>query len=467
MRNPDKKVIEMEESSNNAIPFEQHPLYKEAMQQIVAGDEEGAVATLRRLAEYYPDEQFLQDLLMRVQLQSTFGGGDYIPVDHSQGTPVLRTLVLVMLAITTCLVVATGLIAVYNNWYIPIVEARQQEESTQSLWDDLNWRLEMGDLSGAREVLEILAAKLPNDPSVQEALRVIDQRQLWIDMFADAVTLRERGDWQAATDILYQIPPESPDYDRAQALLDDLKELGTVETAWAEAQNLLAAEDCPGAIRTLTWVRQQDPGFRRVQVEDILFQCHMRVAQNILDAARGDAASVDDAGGHLKEALTFQPTNQDLVAEYRLAVGYVAGYEAYDGGDWSAAVVRWEPLYVMRPDYQNGVLRQKLYDSYPRAARQLIAEASGSVRLLTQAIDHLDQALVVDPENEELLQERTLAVEYLAGLEASVQADWDLAIAHWGPIYVLRPEYQNGVLAENLRSACNQSAAPDEQYCKP
>ena len=126
----------MDESSNKAIPFERHPLYEEAMQQIVAGDKEGAVATLGRLAEYYPNEQFIQDLLVRVQLQSTFGGGDYIPVDHSQGTPVLRTVVLVMLAITTCLVVATGLIAVYNNWYLPIVEADELEERISSLWDD-------------------------------------------------------------------------------------------------------------------------------------------------------------------------------------------------------------------------------------------------------------------------------------------------------------------------------------------
>jgi hypothetical protein len=42
-----------------------------------------------------------------------------------------------------------------------------------------------------------------------------------------------------------------------------------------------------------------------------------------------------------------------------------------------------------------------------------------------------------------------------------------LAIANWGPIYTVRPDYQNGVLAERLREACTQSTAPDEQYCKP
>ena len=457
----------MDESSNKTIPFERHPLYEEAMQQIVAGDKEGAVATLGRLAEYYPNEQFIQDLLMRVQLQSTFEGGDYIPVDHSQGTPVLRTVVLVMLAITTCLVVATGLIAVYNNWWLPTAEADQLEESISSQWDDFNWRFEAGDLSGAREILEQLAILTPGDPAILEALEEIKWRELCSNMYADAVSLNERADWQAALDLLYQIPPECDNQPQAQALLAELKELGSVETAWLEAQNLLAAEDWRGAITTLTWIRQQNPGFRRVQVEDYLFETHRRVAQQLLDGARGEVESVRTAASHLKEALTLKPGNRDLIDEYRLAVGYVAGHEAYDRGDWAVAVVRWEPLYVMRPDYQNGVLRQKLYDSYPRAARQLIAEANGSVRLLTQAIDHLDQALAVDPENEELRQERALAVEFLAGLDAFVQEDRDLAITHWGPIYTVRPDYQNGVLAEKLREACTQSMSPDEQYCKP
>ena len=192
-----------------------------------------------------------------------------------------------------------------------------------------------------------------------------------------------------------------------------------------------------------------------------------RVAQQLLDGARGDVEPVRQAASHLKEALALKPDHQDLDDERTLAVGYVAGHEAYDRGDWAAAVVRWEPHYIMRPDYQNGVLRQKLYDSYPRAARQLIAEANGSIWLLTQAIDNLDQALVIDPGNEELQQERAFAVEYLAGLDAFVQGDLDLAISHWGPIHVLRPDYQNGVLAEKLREACTLSTAPDELYCKP
>ena len=457
----------MEEATDKAIPFERHPLYEEAMQQIVAGDKEGAVASLKRVSEHYPDEQFLQDLLVRVQLQSTFGGGDYIPVDHSQGTPVLRTLVLVMLAVTTCLVIAVGLIAVNQNWLEPMRVAAALEEKNESLWDDFEWRLGQGDLSGALEVLNKLSTEFPEDASIQQALERINFLKLCADMYTDGVSLKERGDTQAAMDRLLQIPQECEEREQAEALIAELKEVSSWETAWFEAQNLLAAEDWPGAITTLTWIRQQNPGFRRVQVEDALFHAHSLVARQLLDNARGDVESLRQAASHLQEALTIKPGNRELSDELRLAVGYVAGYEAYDRGDWSVAVVRWEPLYVMRPDYQSGLLRRRLIESYPLAARQLIAAANGSAMALTQAIDYLDQALIEDPENVELLQERNLAVEYLAGLEAFVQGDLDLAISHWGPIHALRPDYQNGVLAERLREACTLSTAPDEQHCKP
>ncbi len=453
--------------SGKEIPFEKHPLYQEAMDQIVAGDKEAAIATLRRLSQRYPDEQFLQDLLVRVQLQSTFGGGEYIPVDHSQGTPILRTVVMVMLAVATCLVIVAAIIALNENFIKDFQRVEAQAERNQELWDSVEWHLDRGDLSGAREILETLAAEFSEDTAVQEALARIDHLKLCSDMLNDAADLGERGDWQAALELLYQMPQDCPNLEKRDKLLADLKEVGTVETAWAEVQRLVDAEDWRAAITTLTWIREQDQEFKTQQVENLLFECHLRVARQLLDGARGDLESVREAAGHIQEALTLRPTDQGLVEEYRLAVGYVAGYEAYERGDWSVAVVRWEPLYAMRPDYQTGVLREKLQESYPLAANQLIAEANGSMMRLTQAIDYFDQALAIDPDNEELQQQRSLAVEYRAGHEAFVQMDFALAISHWGPIYAMRPDYQNGALRENLRSACSQSALPDEQYCIP
>ncbi len=457
----------MKEASDNATPFERHPLYQEAMQQIVAGDDQGATDTLKRLTEQYPEEQALQDLLVRIQLRSTFGGGDYIPVDHAQGTPILRTVVMVMLAITTCLVVATGLIALYRNYIQPGIVADALAADVESRWDDFERLVDRGDLTGARGVLEALATLTPDDASVEESLRLINQLKQCSDMYYDALDAYNAANLRLAMDLLYQLPQECDQYEDAQELLRKLQELDNVETAWVRVQDLLANEDWQGAIPILTWIRGEDPEFQEGRVEDLLFDCHRRIAVQLLATAEGDVKMVSDAADHMKLALTIKPADLNMREEYDLALDYVLGSGAYDRGEWASAADHWEELYNQRPDYQGGVLGQKLCDIYPHAAAELVADAGGSMRLLTQAVDYYDQALTCDPGNEALQQERMLAVEYLAGLEAYLGLDYDLAIARWGPIHLLRPDYQNNTLAENLRLACTQSVAPDAEYCKP
>ena len=455
----------MAETSNKAIPFEKHPLYQEAMDQIVAGDKEAAVDTLKRLSERYPDEQFLQDLLVRVQLQSTFGDGEYIPVDHSQGTPILRTVVMVMLVLTTFLVVAAGLIALRGRIFgdgndaVAAQLARQDE-----LWDEFEWRKAGGDISGMRDVLTEFLAEFPGDEAALQALDDVEWLKRCNDMYADS---SRQTNTQAALDILAQIPEECPNYPQAQERIGELRKQGTKETAWMEAQGLFQAEDWQGAITTLTWIRQQDSEFQQPQVDNLLFEAQLRLGRALIDGARGDVSAVREGASHLQEAARLNPTSQDLVNEIELAVDYVAGYEAYARDDWSVAVERWEPSYLVRPDYQDGALQEKLFESYPLAAEQLIADSGGSIMRMTQALDYFDRALEIDPGNEKLQEEREFATEYLAGNEAFVKSDFDVAISHWGPIHELRPDYLNGTLEENLRLACTQSIVPNEQYCTP
>jgi len=270
-----------------------------------------------------------------------------------------------------------------------------------------------------------------------------------------------------ALDLAYQIPAGSPDYERAQQLIQAVQEMASLEAAWQETQALLQAEDWQSAITNLTWLRAQNPEFRRTEVEDQLFQVHSRLAQQLLSRANGDAELLRQALSHMNEALALRPTDQSLIEAQRLAAGFVAGAEAYARGDWLAVVTRWEPVYQAQPDYQGGRLKQILDEAYPQAALRLVAQANGSERLLRQAVGYLDQALLTQPDNQHLTEERRLAVDYLSGAEAMLKQDWDLVISYWGPIHELRPDYQNGKLEDNLRLACTNSPAPSETFCTP
>ena len=467
----------MEESKEleKSVPYYQHPLYRKAMQQITDGDGTEAIASLERLAEAYPGEQPVQDLLLRTQLRTTFESNDYVRVDHTQPRPVVRNVMLLLLAITVCLVLVTGFTAAYNRVWLPRVRAQEEMQYVESLWGNGTQARKSGDLSRAREIFEELAAFQPEFPEAQQRLAgldiqgelaLIDQLQGWSDQLADAVLLKERGEWQSAMDLANQIPPESPDYERAQGLIQEAQELAAMEATWQDAQASFGAEDWRGVISALTWIRAQSPGFRRAELEEQLFQAYVRVSLLLITQANGNVDPVREAVGYLSQALTLRPANRELIEEKELATGFVSGADALGRGDWVGVVTHWEPVYEKRPDYQP-TLKQRLDEAYPRAARQLIDQASGSERSLDQALDLIDQALTLNPEHEELLEERRRIVVYLSGLEAFQEERWDSAIALWGPLYELDPNYQDGALRDKLALACESSEEPDEAYCQP
>lgn len=455
-------------AAGNEIAYTQHRLYATAVQKMTDGDDAGAVEALERLSKLYPEEKGLQSLLLRVQLRAAFGGGDYIPVDHAPPKPVLRNLVLILLAVTAVMVVVAALTAGYRQVWLPRVEAQQRAAYQQSLWDEARSLLEAGDLVGTRQVLEELQAELPGNPEVENLLQVVDQRQGWEDLYAECVAASNRDDdLQLALELCYRVPPESSKHGAAQLLIQELQKQADLESAWSEAQAHIGSGEWQAAIDVLSWIRSQNPDFRRDQVEERLFELHRMLALQLIDEARGNVDQLREATVHINEALTLRPANQDLVDQRNLAVGFVAGAEAYDRGDWPSAAAKWEPIYATHPEYQQGALRERLKEVYPRAAEQLIAGANGSVRQLSRALAYLDQALRFDPGNEALLQEQDLIVQYLECFEAFSSEKWDLAIYTCGPIYAVRPGYQGGVLEENLKLACANSESPDEALCPP
>ncbi|MGD9146915.1 MAG: hypothetical protein PVI80_15220 [Anaerolineae bacterium] len=460
-------MAESKETRDDQVPYDQHPLYQEAMQQLAVGDESGATDTLEGLAGLYPDEQAVHDLLLRTQLRATFGTEVQIPVERTQPAPILRSAVLLMLALTACLVVVAAGTAAWNRLVTPVRAEQERSAYIQSIWNDVNRRLEKGDLSGAREGLAVLSSETPGDPAIDETLALIDQRKVWADLYADALLHKEWGDWQMAFDLARQIPPESPNYDLAQRLIEETQELADLEAAWQDVQGQIAAEDWQSAISNLTWIRTQNPEFRRTAVEEQLYLANERLARQLIDQAGGNVESLRAAVIYLDQALALQPTHRDLIAERELAVGFVAGADALGRGDWVGVVTNWEPVQAARPDYQGGMLAQRLEEAYPQAALQLIEQADGSERSLDQALQYLDRALLLQPDNQELLEQRYLIVQYLSGLEAFRLEDWDLAIGYWGPIRATHPGYQNGVLEDKLREACASSSSPDETHCAP
>jgi len=318
---------------------------------------------------------------------------------------------------------------------------------------------------GARQVFETLEQRQADGQQLEEAFRLLDEETMLAGLYEQAAEAKARDEWSESLALLLRIQEIRADYRDVPELIEQLRQRETLETAWAEAEQRVQAEDWTAALSKLTWIRGQDPDFRRGQVEERLFQIYALLARQELEQARGDVDQVEVAIEYLRQALILRPTQQDLIEEQRLARRYVTGARAYALGDWVAAAEAWEPVYLARQGYQDGVLARRMQETYPRAAAVLIEQAGGDEAKLRQAVHYLEQALMFAPEDQELLAERHFALEYLAGADAFAKERWAEAIEHWGPIHDLRPDYQGGLLEENLKTSCANSTSPSEAWC--
>jgi tetratricopeptide (TPR) repeat protein len=455
---------EVVEHAERRVPFREHPLFVDVERQLADGQDVDAAENLKKLAVLYPEEETIRDLEVRVALRSTFSVADSIPVPHRQPGAVLRTLLIFLVLIAGCLTAAAGFGFAYERWVRPASVMREQEIYVARLVRSVELRLTALDIVGAREALDELAIAAPESQDLEAARLVLAELESRMQVYEAALQREEEGDREGALELLRQLQQTSPEFKEKEvrAHMARIEKAVELERKWEEAQHLVAAGDLEAALPLLTAIQLSSPGFQRNDVNTHLFNAYTFLATQRLDEARGDVGQVKEAIRYLDLALELQPTRRDLGEERRLARQYVAGAAAYAEEQWIQVVKSWQPVHRARPDYQGGVVDTYLYQAYPRAAADLLAEAGGEARPLRQAVEYLDQL----PDDAWAREERSLAIEYLAGLEAFNAARWDEAIVHWGPIYVVRPSYQGGVLEERLAIACAATEV-EFSWCSP
>jgi hypothetical protein len=448
-------------------PFFEHALYIEAMHALAAGNGTAVASSLRELAELYPDEPVVRDLLVRMELKSAVAQEREPPVDRGRAAPALQGALAFLLLLAIGLAVVAGFYLAFKNIVEPVWQERQSAAELRELNAQISSRLARGDLTGAREKLLELQTLQRGDGAIAEQIAQIDRQIQLSNLYADALGAQEAGDVAGALALLQGIEAQEPGYRDVQQRIGNLQLLLVLEADWLEAEARVGAEDWQAALAFLFDIRRRDPEYRKEQVKERLFQIYERLAWQSLNQAEGNAERLRDALGYLDGALRERPTNRDLARQRALALAYVSGSDAQARGDWLQAAEQWEKAYAQDPGYQSGALQARLKAAYPLAARQAVAQANGSIERLEQAAAYMDRALRDAPGDEGLRQELALVMAYLDGARAFKAGYWDQAIRHWGPLYAAQPGFQNGALERNLRQACGASPDPDLALCPP
>lgn len=470
--------------------FKEHKLYAEAMEQLAAGDGDAAVARLRQLAEIYPEDEQLRELLLRTEFQAAVASTAAVPAEHRAPSPLLRNLLLFLLLTAIGMAMIAGLITVYN-YLSGRVEAQEREQEVSSQRLEIEDCLDLGDWGCALDKIEEYRALVPDDPRIDEWHQRIRTGLALAERYVSALEAKDAGRWTECYDQFSTLQQEQPAYrpDQVAQHIEDCEDQLALEAAWLDAEQMVQAQDWPAALDRLAWIRKYHPEYRSDDVEQRLYEIYRLLGMQEIAQAGGDVTRLRQARDYLEQALRLRPTDRELQTELDLAKQYVAGAEAVDRQDWVGAIRYWEPVHQTRPGYPDGRLGEKLRELYPQAARQLISQVAGRPPTpvpapagtdqppqqslvqtdapLELALEYLDRAVADRPDDEGLKAERDRLSAYLDGKEAFRTQYWDLAIAYWGPVYAQQPGYLDGTLREELTVACANSDDPDPTYCPP
>ena len=168
----------------------------------------------------------------------------------------------------------------------------------------------------------------------------------------------------------------------------------------------------------------------------------------------------DSALDRLNQIMQLDPTYKD--ASERIAVvkaqqaldARLSEAKAYlDQDSWDQAIQTLEELREQSPSFRSDEVDRVLFLAYFRKGIALLTAAADSPDQLMQAIQNLDLALAISPQDETALEERQLADSYRQGRLAFNQENWPQAVLLLKQIYESRPQYMDSRVRSLLCTA--------------
>lgn len=173
--------------------------------------------------------------------------------------------------------------------------------------------------------------------------------------------------------------------------------------------------------------------------------------QNEAAASAISAVDAIDTTESVPETVE-EPTATDLEWARALAL--------YDEGRWQEAIQRFSVVQSMQPDYRSDDLRQKLFVSYVELARGAIAVGN-----LEEAVQLFDTSLELEPNNEQVQEERYMIAHYV-DVKTFWGANWAHVIRLLEDLYRIDPEYRDvQFLLQRARVHQGEGLAREENWC--
>jgi TolB protein len=277
----------------------------------------------------------------------------------------------VIMVIMVIVMIAVGATLIQSR-VLPMISTLQLERQQQLLLNEAQTLMASGDYAGAAEKYTAILALYPDLAAAKTGLESAGRQQELFTIYSNAVAAEQNGDDAGALALYSNLQVQSPNYRDVGARILAIRHRGDLAELYNQASTLKALGLEPEAITTLMQIQALDVNYRQQEVRKLLHALNLKQGQRIIAANPPEPAQVPQALDFFNTALEQIPNDPVALTEARLAVGFIAGREAYNNQQWQEAVSRLRTVYNERSDYLGGTVIGLLYQALVNYGDQVV-----------------------------------------------------------------------------------------------
>jgi tetratricopeptide (TPR) repeat protein len=435
------------------------PVYQSALTHVQSGEWEAGLSELDRLVSSYPLNHQLRNLRQEMKLRAQVDEDEKL--DNTQAaqrnTRAWATRILVFVVLFGLMVWGVGS---YSTWIRQqMALARQSVENQVQVMElavkfrDAQDLMQVGRLVEAKALFEEIAAKDSNYPELAPSLKEIDKMLGLEAQYDEALRKINLGDMTGALDLLEGIEAKEPFYKDVTNRIAEIKGQFFLGEVLAQGDKAYQAKDWKQSASSYETLRALNPSFQTELVESRLFESYMNAAVETLSSDSKSLDALEQAETYFRKALSLRPQDPVIKLEReqarqsfkdRLFTSYMDAAQTalVEKPDSLEALAAADEYYMkaldLWPDNADALQQRNMAHLFIEAQTDFSKERYNNV------IEKLEQVFTDDPGYASGTARQTLFEAYMArGDDRMLSGDYEPALEDFQRAAVLAEQGEN------------------------
>lgn len=412
---------------DHSQPYLRDDLFKDLLKSYQNAEWEESLKILNRLIKLYPEEpsllEFQDDIRMRSMLYQKGSQSQKVETRIRIGQ-IGIWIVAGVAAIAALFFILSWGVNEFSNRQEIQQEAIQATSAAQSLitkYENAVDYLEADRPQAALDLLEELEQIAPGYRDVSALILAAQDSIALNQRYEEGLSALDAGELNEAEAILREIYDQDPNYKNVAQLISQIVEEQTITRTVADIQTAYDQGDWQVVVDGYEQILALDSGFSMPELEEELFIAYMNLIIEIADQPDASMDDIRDAEDYYRDALALFPQSRDfadereelervatslivnklyiyavslmetenysvqsleeairiltrannigsgspaVAAEKSLAQSFLNAYNAFANRDYDNAILSFENLLRIEPDYGGGIMRFLLYESH-------------------------------------------------------------------------------------------------------